>query len=65
MARFAIGEQGGPVEIRPGAGVNVIRLGDDSAVLGDEDHVEASQGRLPAGAGGLGDALRAALNYLP
>lgn len=65
VARFAIGEQAGPVEIWPNAGANVVRLGDESAVLGDDDLVEASQGRLPAGAGDLGDALRAALNYLP
>lgn len=64
FARFAIREQAGPVEIQPSGRTNLIRLGDESALLDDDELVEASQGRL-AEHGRLSAALRAALNYLP
>lgn len=64
FSRFAIAEQGNPVEIRASGGENFVGAGSESAVLSDEELVEASQGRL-ANDHGLSAGLRAALNYLP
>lgn len=49
FSRFALAEAGSPVgvELEKASGLNRVRLGDEEALLSDEELVEAAAGRLP------------------
>ena len=65
FGRFVLAELGKPVTVEPaGAGRQRARSGDSEIELSDEDFVEATQARLPAGHP-ISPTLRQALSTLP
>lgn len=62
VSRFALSENNNPITVEAEDGRNTVRLGEEEAVLTDEELVEATVGRLAAGhplPGKLLSALRA------
>ena len=60
FSRFALRENDNPITVQTENGHNKVRLGEEEAVLTDEELVEAVAGRLPESqmSGNLRDALR-------
>ncbi len=63
VTRFALTENNSPVSVKTRNASNTVRLGDEEAVLTDEELVEAAVGRLPENHG-LPSKLRNALRVL-
>ncbi len=63
VTRFALTENNNPISVETQDGSNTVRLGDEEAVLTDEELVEAAVGRLPANHS-LPSKLRNALRVL-
>jgi uncharacterized protein (TIGR03083 family) len=65
FGRFVLAELDKPVTVEPaGPGRQRVRAGDEEAELSDEDFVDATQGRLPAGHP-LSKNLRQVLSTVP